>query len=295
MFIRRSWPGWGITEAVIPHAVTICCLSFNFGMLSGQLSGGWLFERIGTRAPLLVAIGLTVAGFLCLLWHRDEGADRPLAKPDRPEAADARLARAFSRLHWISNFGGMFSMSILWFLFPILVVHLGVPATQHGLVLGVGRAVVISTYCIMYFLPGWQFRFRFAVIAQVVGAVGLIVISQSESAVPLACGVAALSGLMGYNYFASLFYSARGNSAERKGRAFGLNEAFLGLGAAGGSVAGGFASADLGIRTPFEIAAVLVATLLVVQSALYWKLVTPLREHDSNSDLVEQQPGIEAT
>ena len=182
-------------------------------------------------------------------------------------------------------------MSILWFLFPVLVVQLDVSPATHGLVLGAGRVVVMSTYCAMYLFPFWQYQFRVAALVQAVGAAGLIVISLAQSSLALVVGVAALSALMGHNYFASLFYNANGNSQRTKGRAFGLNEAFLGLGAAGGSFFGGLAGTDLGIRAPFLVAASLVATLLIVQAVAYWKLVRPLR---SRQDPVDGQPSVES-
>jgi len=138
--------------------------------------------------------------------------------------------------------------------------------------------VVMSSNCAMHLLPFWQYRFRFAVLAQIVGCVGLIVISQADSVQALMFGVAALSAMMGHNYFASLFYAASGHAPRQKGRAFGLIEASLGLGAAGGSFFGGLAGSELGSRAPFLIAASLVAMLLVAQAVAFWKLIRPIRQ-----------------
>jgi len=147
-----------------------------------------------------------------------------------------------------------------------------------------------TKFRLAHLFPFWQYRFRVAAVAQAVGVAGLIAISLAHSPFALACGVAALSALMGYNYFASLFYNATGNTQQRKGRAFGLNEASLGLGAAGGSFFGGLAGADLGSRAPFLIGATLVATLFVVQAVAYWKLVRPLR---SRHEPVDGQLSVE--
>jgi MFS family permease len=273
--------GKGKSDAAASRALLLFCLAFNMGIVSGQLSGGWMFDWLGPRVPLLVAMGLTVISIVCLSLLRGTETRRE-ATATTEEHADARLARAFVRLTWIANFGGMFSMSILWFLFPILVVALNVHAVAHGAILSVGRVIVMSTYCTMHFLPFWQYRFRIAAIAQATGAVGLLLIAVTNSTAGLALGVAALSLLMGYNYFASLFYSAHGNTNERKGRAFGLNEASLGLGAAGGSFFGGWIGSDLGNRAPFLLAASLVTTLLIIQAIAYWKLVRPLIRNRSS-------------
>lgn len=270
-----AWLGHGKSGAATRRAYLWFCLAFNLGITSAQLSGGWMFEKLGPKAPLLVAMGLSAVGFSCLLLFLKEPprAETPSNAPE--PSGDFRLARAFSRLIWIANIGGMFSMSILWFLFPILVVDLDVRPGTHGAVLAVGRVVVMSTYCLMYLFPGWHYRFGLACIAQAIGAAGLIVISLADTALGLSCGVAALSALMGYNYFAGLFYSGTGNAPKRKGLAFGLNEASLGLGAAGGSFFGAIAVVNFGSRGPFCVAAGLIVTLLLLQTVAYWKLVRP--------------------
>ena len=145
------------------------------------------------------------------------------------------VARAFARLAWVANFGGMFAMSAIWFLFPQLVVSLGVPADSHGVLLAFGRGITISVFVLMHFFQFWRFRFLTAVAAQSLGVAGLVMVSVATTEILLAGGIAALSAMMGYNYFASLSYHAIGYADQQRGTAFGLQEAFLGFGAAGGS------------------------------------------------------------
>jgi MFS family permease len=109
------------------------------------------------------------------------------------------------------------------------------------------------------------------------GVAGLVMVSAATTETWLAGGIAALSAMMGYNYFASLTYHATGYSDRRRGTAFGLQEAFLGFGAAGGSCFGGIAAAYWGENGPFQLAAALVAGLIVVQFVLWWRLVYPLQ------------------
>ena len=253
------------------------CLAFNLGMLSALLTGGWLYDEVGHRAPLYVAIGLTSLTLLGLFAAPSSPSESKPQPSGEAPAGSLETARLFSRLTWIANFGGMFSMSLLWFLFPRLAVEMSVSPETHGLILATGRVVVISTYCVMYFFPFWQYRYALAAAAQLVGALGLFAISQASSSIWLVAGVAALSALMGYNYFASLFYSASGNTVERKGLAFGLNEAFLGLGAAGGSLIGGVMG-NVGSRIPFQIATGVILTLLLIQASLYRWLTSPRTE-----------------
>ncbi|MBO51033.1 MAG: hypothetical protein CMJ69_09635 [Planctomycetaceae bacterium] len=247
-------------------------IAFNLGILGGQIGGGWLYDHVSSTAPLLTAIGLALGTVICLLCVREPQPEDGM-KGDGAETvgvshAERTSARRFIRLAWLANFSGMFSMSTLWFLFPTLAVSLGIPAEKHGVVLGVGRAAVIGVYALMHLVPAWHHRFRYSVLAQMLGLSGMILVCIGRHPTALACGVVMLSVLLAYNYFASLFYNRTGHDDRRKGAAFGLNEAFLSLGASGGSLLGGWASTGLGERAPFQLAAVLIAASLAVQ--LVW-------------------------
>jgi MFS family permease len=263
-----AWLGQGKSGLAARRAFLLFCLSFNLGMVSAQLTGGWLFETVGPRAPLYVAMVLILTAFMLLCCLREPSA---MGSAEQVESSTVtrQLAQSFTRLTWIANFGGMFSMSIVWFLFPILIVELEVMPMMHGAVLAVGRIVVMSTYSLMHFFPFWHFRLSTAVVVQILGAMGLVAIARSHSAAEVMIGIAALSLLMGYNYFASLYYSSCSSAESKQGRAFGLNEASLGLGAAGGSLIGGIAAGSLGSRAPFAIATALVIFLLVTQIIVY--------------------------
>ena len=244
-------------------------LAFNLGILGGQIGGGWLYDHVSSTAPLQSAIGLAFGTVICLCLVRERKAvDGPVtggAETVGVSREERISARRFIRLAWLANFSGMFSMSTLWFLFPALAVSLGIPAEQHGVVLGVGRAAVIGIYALMHVVPAWHHRFRYSVLAQLLGLSGMILVCVGRQPAALACGVVMLSVLLAYNYFASLFYNRTGHDDRRKGAAFGLNEAFLSLGASGGSLLGGWASTGLGERAPFQLAAILIAASLAVQ------------------------------
>jgi MFS family permease len=273
-----AWLGQDRVGTAASRTYLYFCLAFNLGIACGQLGGGWMFEQLGSAVPVYVAMGLVAVSFTCLLFMR-ETAPRPSPAVDLPVDSSVfpELARAFSRLSWMANFSGMFSMSILWFLLPHLFVQLKIPADSHGLVLAVGRGVVIMTFVTMHFVPGWRYRFRYTALFHLLGILGLCGILWGSSILVLTISVCVFSILMGYNYFSSLFYSSTGNRNERKGRAFGWNEAFLGFGALGGSLLGGWiGSANL--RSPYLLAAVVVGLSFGVQGFVYWTRVRPLRK-----------------
>ena len=250
------------------RAFLFFCLSFNLGLGTAQVVGGWMYENWGSNAPLvgsLVAAALALTCIAALPSAVEQG--KPKKEKSDPEVA--KRAKMFTYLAWFANFGGMFSMSTVWFLFPSLAVALNVSPSTHGAALAIGRGVVMSIYCVMYLNTHWQFRFRYSLIAQAAGCAGLLGLCLSNTAVGLTASIAGLSTLLGYNYFASLFYNSKGADDDRKGRAFGLNEAFLAFGAGGGSLFGGLAAPYFGIRAPYQMAMCVVGVMATIQCTIY--------------------------
>lgn len=271
--------GHGQSSQTASRRYLFFCLAFNLGIVSGQITGGWAFEKFGVAVALLIALTLASFNLILICLHKENNDEGNLAaSEDEGTDVEDNLSQAFARLARFANFGGMFSMSMLWFLLPQLVISLEISADRHGLILASGRMVVMGTYLLLHLTSFWHHEFRITGCAQAVGAVGLIILSLADSSLELAVGLAALSTMMGYNYFASLFYNATGSSHQRKGRAFGLNEASLGLGAAGGSLIGGLTANDLGSRAPFQLAALLITILLFVQCIVWWKSIRPAQQ-----------------
>jgi len=133
----------------------------------------------------------------------------------------------------------------------------------------VGRATVMCVYLLMHAVPIWHHRFRFSVAAQLLGLAGMLMVCVGDRPAAMAMGVVLLSVLLGYNYFASLYYNRSGHVEGGKGAAFGLNEAFLSMGAGGGSLLGGWAASEMGQRAPFQIAAAVIVVGLCVQVAWF--------------------------
>ena len=247
-------------------------LCFNFGILCGQAGGGWLYDHVSPQAPVQAALVLASGTFLCLCCVRQPSDLTEASQPAPPHVThDPLRAEQFVRLGWLANCAGMFSMSTLWFLFPKLLVTLSIPADTHGLILSAGRATVMLCYLTMHLLSHWHFRFRFSMLSQTLGCLGMLTVSFAGSPLTLGLGVILMSVMMGYNYFSSLFYNRHAHADHKQGRGFGLNEAFLGLGAAGGSLLGGLMIGDWGTRAPFGISAVLILVALSLQMIQFRK------------------------
>lgn len=266
-----SWLAQGRTDKSLRRAYFGFCIAFNVGVLSGQMAGGWLFEGGGAAWPLLAALLLVAFNLVLMLCAKRPPASNGEARSDKVETPppEQALSATFARLCWIANFGGTFAFSIVIYLFPKLSVALGVPAGEHGMLLGLSRMVGLSTFCLMYLSTFWLHRFSVALVSQALGILGLVGLATAQSQLSLLLGLAGLSVLVGYNYYAGLYYSTAGRPDEQKSSGGGIHEATLALGLAGGSLCGGAAGSYGGDRAPFWLAAGVLTVLAVVQIVLY--------------------------
>ena len=266
------------SHAVISQTLIRFCLAWNLGIICAQFFGGWLFE-LGLTWPLMLAsllagVNLIVVTFL----HRHPSSRARANDLPKTEKTDIeRLSGAFAKLSWIANVGHALCISMMFHLFPQLVVALNVPANHHGMILAIGRFVTILVYFLMHHSRFWHYRFSTALGAQVVAMGGLVLLATTQSEIGLTLGVMGLSFLAGYNYFASIYYSSTGGGEEKRGLASGLHEATLGAGFAIGSIGGGIFGWIGGIRAPYLLAIALLFALTTLQIVLYYRRVRPLQ------------------
>ena len=265
----------GIGRTVIGFA-----LMWNLGIVSGLTAGGWLFKE-SADWPLYGSIVLAIAA-LCLLWFiTPTEATQTQEDPkdlSTPEVKSQTLSAAFMKLAWVANLGSAFSMGMVFHLFPDIAVHLDVPPAQHGIIVATSRVIAILTYFAMYHLSFWHLRLAPALASQMLAIVGLILISYAQGPVELVVGLALLSQLAGFNYFASLFYSTAGSSHKRRAAASGFHEATLALGFAAGSILGGLAGDTGDPGTPYRLGAIVILVLALLQTGLYRMQVRPLMQ-----------------
>lgn len=252
------------------------CASWNLGIISAHAGGGMLFSQFGPAGPLATAAALTVAATVLSALpatgrqaHPTSGSTIPSEPVEPRPPIDRSRAAGLARLCWVANLGGTFAMSIVFNLFPRLAVDVTMTADAQGMVVGLSRALVIVMCLAMHVSAFWHYRFGVALAAQAVAVAGLVVIVFAGSPIGFLVGLAGVAVLAGYNYFASMYYSAHGSDDHRKGMAMGLHEATLATGLAGGALAGGLIGAAYGPRAPYALAAGVVLVLAVVQIALH--------------------------
>ena len=258
----------------ISRRLILFCVAWNTGMMAGQLTAGSLFA-IGPQwtygVGLIVAtLNVALALYAALVLHHLDDEPQTEAHPVEPNRS-VELASRFKRLSWIANLGGMFGGSLVIHLLPDLAVTIGVAADRHGSLLACWRAVIIATYLLLHFTHFWHYRFRVSLVSQILGALGLAVISQAESATGCLLGLTLLGQLVGFNYFSGLYYSTLGSAQPNRALAAGLHEATLAVGMALGTIVGGALGTVFNQRLPYLLAAALLLASAAAQSAIRWK------------------------
>jgi len=287
-FIYPSLYAWLSVTRRYPHAsgigrtILFFCLMWNLGLICGQLAGGWLFKASDSGDwPLHLSIALAFLSMLLLRVIGPSPAPKEYQEAPDSEAhgelPNQALSAAFAKLAWLANLGGTFSMSMVIHLFPKLAVQAGIPPDQHGMILALSRVVVIAMYFALFYFSFWHHRVGPALAVQVLGAVGLLVISYSREPAGFILGLACLAQLSGFNYFASLYYSTAGSTHDRRGAASGVHEATLALGMAGGCILGGVAGQLGDLGTPYRLGAIVVFSLAIAQILVYFRQVRRLR------------------
>ena len=255
-----------VARSGIGRMIVFFCLAWNGGLISGQLTGGWLFHHDPVR-PIQVAMVLTLINPFLLWLAVINQASLPTI-PDQnttPHLEHRANSAMFSRLAWMANLGGAFAMSMVFHLFPLLMIELEIPAREHGGLLAISRGVVVLTYLLMYRVRIWHHRFSTAALSQILAAGCLLVLAAADSRLGVIVGLIGLAQLLGYNYFASLYYSTTGVAEEQRGAASGMHEFTLAMGFAAGATVGGFVGQLAGSRAPYQLAAAVIMVLLVVQ------------------------------
>ena len=175
--------GW-LNQGEVTHGKTgnvsrtliLYCISWNLGMLCGQLTAGELFAWGATwtyGAALAVGLlNLFVAGGSTSRPRTCEDSRLTEATETAPATRETALATNFKRVGWIANLGGMFGGSMVVHLLPDLAVNIGVPADRHGQLLAGWRVAIISTYLLLHASHFWHFRFGVSLVSQLLAASG---------------------------------------------------------------------------------------------------------------------------
>jgi MFS family permease len=266
----------------VSRTLILFCVSWNVGMMSGQVTSGALFS-LSPQLAYGVAFAVAILNVLLAIiaarlvshslrrrWstteHLSDDEPHPIAN-----AVALEIAGRFKQQSWVANLGGTFGGSLIFHLLPELAVSIGVPADDHGGLLFYWRSVVIATLLVLHFSEFWHYRVSTSVASQLLGVLGLLIIAQAQSATVLFIGLTLHGQLAGYNYFSGLFYSTAGSSQDRRTMAAGIHEATLAIGMSSGTVLGGYLGTQIGPRSPWFMAATVLMVLVAIQLFAWWR------------------------
>lgn len=267
----------------VSRTLILYCVAWNCGMMIGQLSGGTLFAW-GANWCFGVAALTAVCNLLIAINTVHYVEPLSIAKTAAPilDVSKSELANRFKHLGWLANLGGMFGGSMIIHLMPDLAVKIGIPPGSHGGILASWRAAIILTYVLLHASTFWHYRFAAGLGSQVLAAVGLIIIAQSNSAMELLLGLTLLGQLVGFNYFSGLFYSTSGSPHEGRALAAGIHEATLATGMAIGTMLGGLLGSNIDHRSPYLLAAGVLVLSMLSQIVYWFHWIRPLRRPQAN-------------
>jgi predicted MFS family arabinose efflux permease len=210
---------------------------------------------------------------MCVLiatWRPEPGAKRLGDAPGRSRAPhESRRATTFAYLGWLSNIAVSVAFSLIVYLFPYVAHESGISPPVHGVMLAFNRVVVVATYVLMHRFTFWHYRFWTAVATQMCAVLGLLLVGFGNSVAVMALGFGLAGLMLGYNYFAGLYYSMLGFGARTKGVASGVHEGTLALGGVVGVLGGGLIGSLHGSRVPYRAGVAVLLLFLAVELAIF--------------------------
>ena len=262
------------------RTLLVFCFAWNLGMICGHFFGGQLFA-INPTAPLMLAACTALVTLIIVIGLAREGEGEQAAIVTSQDDRDAQLSAAFARIHWMGNIGCLFCAGIILHLFPDLAVGLEIPSERHGAMLAIMRITIMGSYILMHYSSFWHHRFSVTIGFRVLAILGLVAISFSVNMLMLILGMCALGCMLGFNYFAGVYYSTAGTADRGRGLACGMMEASIAAGMASGSIIGGSLGGMIGSRGPYIIGILALICLLVLEGRVYLRRVMPLRRRAS--------------
>ncbi len=234
---------------------------WTIGYMSGPLLGGLLYE-VNARLPLVIAmvgmLGLPLAIFLVRLrMDPEESPEAPIQEGD---------TLRFRSVAWISSFSGFFVMGILSYQFPKLATELSISPAVLGYLLAIPRLIQFCIFFIVRRAHFWQFRLYPLIIPQMATISGMMVTATASDPFMIGLGFATVGLLIGSSFTASQFYSFF--QRERKGQGGALHEMIVGIGNVAGPLIGGLLAHLIGLRAPYLLCCVVLATAVLIEYRL---------------------------
>jgi predicted MFS family arabinose efflux permease len=225
-------------------------MAWTASHLIGPVISGFLFG-FHPKLPFLFAASLSSILFILSyeLIH-----DRPgIPKTNEPvmETSPQAWHKNFLYSVWVANFMSWFILGNARYQFPKLARELSSPPQAVGLLLGCLGFALFLGFFLLRESDLWHFRRRYLFGAQMLAAMGLLLITFSNSILLFALSLTLIGLSASVTYYSSLLYAVR--LSRQKGRGTGFHESILSIGALVGPILGGLGAHLLGLRIPYLI------------------------------------------
>jgi predicted MFS family arabinose efflux permease len=154
----------------------------------------------------------------------------------RPAPAEQKT---FVRMAWLVNPFAYIAINSLVAIIPTLAGRLGLSAAIAGFTCSTWCFARVGSFVVLWFWPGWHYRFRWLGVAYLSLIVSFIALLLSRNLFWLLSAQIVFGAALGLIYYSSLFYSM--DFSETKGEHGGIHEAAIGLGNFAGPAVGAVA------------------------------------------------------
>ena len=267
----QAWIAESIDKNNLTKVLGNFNLSWSTGLMLGPLCGGFLFP-INYKLPFYFAC-LAGAVMFVLIFRIPEtrGLD-VLEKEIRPtEPVKGEQKKGFLFIAWTANFSSLFIIVMLRNLFPVLAVSLDIgPRVLGVLIFLIGFSQTVMFACLGR-IRGWHYNINLLLFFQVLAGTGLAIGFFAGSNILFGLSFILMGLSAGMVYFSSIFYSL--DVDHGKGRNTGFHESIIGAGMLFGPLLGGILGREYGLRAPYLLGLGLLFCAILVQIALYYKVV----------------------
>jgi len=197
--------------------------------------GGTLVEQFGFKTIFYVPVVILATQLVLVFWLQkhapatrasgQEPVTPPVPNPHRP--APAKI-EAFRRMGWLANPFAYIAINTFIPMLPTLAAQFHLTPMFAGFACSLWGFVRLGTFIVLWYWPGWHYRFRWLVSAFALLIVSFALILTVPSLALLIVAQVFFGGAIGLIYYSSLFYSM--DSSEAKGDLGGIHEAAIGVG-----------------------------------------------------------------
>jgi len=261
----QSWIALGLDRTSLIRALSNFNVAWCAGLMVGTIAGGFLFE-IGSTLPFF--IGPILMGSIALLLRRQplilEVRGRGYADQTPDDLSPD--CKKFLYIAWIANFVSWFIVGLNRHIFPRIATMIGFSPRLIGLII----FLMVSAQMVVFIMLGrskkWHYRLGPIIALQAIASWALIMAIMTDSPYIFGFAFILMGASGGITYFSSIFYSLWAQAD--KGKKSGIHESFIGAGIFLGPLIGGIAAHNLGSRSPYVIALILLLSAMVLEGRI---------------------------